>query len=70
MWNTPANPNVLSDLKIDLTKIVSEEEFKKRQDSCEHYMMRFGPSYTGRYDGSYRKFDESICLKCGYNPNS
>ena len=70
LWTAQYKPNVLGDLELDLTKIVSVEEFKRRQESCKHEMQRFGPPYTARYDGTYNKFDASICLKCGYSPTS
>lgn len=72
LWNTPIDPNnsPLKDIEIDksITPEMLEARLKEAQAKCEHDMQRFGPSYTARQDGSYKRFDESICLKCGYHP--
>jgi len=70
LWTAPYNPNVLKDvtLRTDLSAGDLERRLKEKQESCEHKMQHFGPSYTARRDGSYRLFNESNCMKCGYNP--
>ena len=74
LWNTPADPKVLDKLlgefKLDasITPEKLERSFKEKQEKCKHDLQRFGPSYTARDDGSQKEFDESICLKCGYQP--
>ncbi len=42
------------------------QEIKLKQESCKHSnVQRWGPSYTMRADGSFRKFDSYNCRDCG-----
>jgi len=72
LWNTPIDPkdSPLKDVKLDLsiTPDMLEARLKEARAKCEHDLQRFGPNYTARRDGSYKCFDESICMKCGYQP--
>ena len=74
LWLSPLYPsdakdNPFRDIKL---KPMSPEELeariKKAQKDCEHKLQRFGSSYVGIRNGGYANFDESICMKCGYDP--
>ena len=52
--------------KSDLADAV--EAIFGMQKTCPHNnVQRWGPSYTMRFDGSYRKFDSYLCKDCGFS---
>lgn len=75
LWNSRSSPE--NDPFKILESIEPEElnafrsEFIERQQTCTHpNVIRFGPSYVSRPDGSYHRYDEYVCKDCLYSDTS